>query len=671
MPREQVGYNPQVELTQVTASPNIHTVQANQNLVGSKTQQLISQLGVAFPQANKLYQQALDNETKAAEEYARSITPQDLKKQIDDGTLMPSQSPLFQATVRHTYGSNQADMVTNDVIQRATKGEFETPDQANAALTEARNKALSGQDQYVIAGFDKHYNGIQNKLQGTVLSVNNQKSVDAGETNANISLRNSIDRVRSPEFKGTVEEAATVIGDAYRMQITGNVLFNKTMRSNALRGVLTDISKNGDVNLLEQVLQQKLDHGGTITDSIGLDDAATFIMSAQRVAQSNYFLQQHQDSVSQLNSMVEESLKNNTFNGGAQFKTAKAVGKTGEPVDYNAEKYAKEILARQSASLPFEQRVSLYATRGVEDDSLSAVINTGAENIRSIGLESKDKKSGELSQNGKAAVDTFLRVQAVDRVYADSLVKGDSNKQLYRLVGIFNDMGKTPEAAATYATQAVNSNLENLKQGGKINTEVTSLVKSALNPSFFSDGPVVWGKQKWDNFKSGNDYVNYDAFAADMVDVAGALYASGQATDAPSAVEKAQEYFHQITSRVNNTGYYKRDLPHVPSPTFGTPEDFMLEFINTTIAPIAEARGFDPKEVSLRRDNRGIYTAYVAGQALEGVDGLPVQRTKQQLDDWSTNEYQRLMQVEKAGAVAKLKSKKSSFHKALNERILD
>lgn len=671
MPREQVGYNPQVELTQVTASPNIHTVQTNNTTMGSTATQLAAQLGVAFPQVDKLYKTAMDNEKQAAQAYAHSITPQDLKKQIDDGTLMPSQSPLFQATVRHTYGSNQADTVTNDVIQRAMKGEFETPDQANAALTEARNKALSGQDEYVVAGFDKHYNGIQAKLQGTVLNVANQKSVDAGETNANISLRNSIERVRSPDFKGTVDEAANVIGDAYRMQITGNVLFNKSMRSNALKGVLTDISKNGDVGLLEKVLEQKLDHGGTITDSIGLDDAATYLMSAQRVAQSNFNLQQHEASVAQLNSMVEQSLQDNTFNGGAQFKTAKSLGKNGEPVDYNAEKYAKDILAKQTASLPFEQRVSMYATRGVEDDSLSSVINTGAENIRSIGLESKDKKSGELSQNGKAAVDAFLRVQAVDRVYADSLVKGDANKQLYRLIGIFNDMGKTPEAAATYATQAVNSNLENLKQGGKINTEVTSLVKSALNPSFFGDGPILWGKQKWDNFKSGNDYVNYDAFAADMVDVAGALYSSGQATDAPSAVEKAQEYFHQITSRVNNTGYYKRDLPHVPSPTFGTPEDFMLEFIKTTVAPIAEARGFDSKEVSLRRDNRGIYTAYVAGQALEGPDGLPVQRTKQQLDDWATNEYQRLMQVEKAGAVAKLTSKKSSFRKALNERILD
>lgn len=670
MSRVQVGYNPQVELTQVTASPNIHTVETNKNILGSNATQLAAQLGVAFPQTEKLYHQALDNEKQAADEYARSITPADLKKQIDDGTLMPSQSPLFQATVRHTYGSNQADSVTNDVIQRAYKGEFETPDQAQAALVEARNKALSGQDEYVIAGFDKHYNNIQSKLQGTVLSVNNQKSIDAGEVNANISLRNSIERVRSPDFKGTVDEAANAIGDAYRMQITGNVLFNKTMRSNALRGVLTDISKTGDIALLEKVLQQKLDHGGTITDSVGLDDAAQYLLSAQRVAQSNFNLQQHESSIAQLNSMVEESLKNNTFNGGAQFKTAKALGKNGEPVDYNAEKYAKEVLARQTASLPFEQRVEAYATRGVEDDSLSAVINTGAENIRGVGLESKDKKVGELSQNGKAAVDTYLRVHAVDRVYADSLVKGDANKQLYRLIGIFSDMGKPPEAAATYATQAVNSNLDNLKQGGKINSEVSSAVKAALNPSFFGE-TIMWGKQKWDNFRSGNEYVNYDAFAADMIDVAGALYASGQATDVPSAVEKTQEYFHQITSRVNNTGYYKRDLPHVPSPTFGTPEDFMLEYINTTVSPIAEARGFNPKEVSLRRDKRGIYTAYVAGQALEGPDGLPIQRTKQELDDWATNEYQRLMQVEKAGAVAKLKSKKSSFHKALNERILD
>lgn len=228
---------------------------------------------------------AEEAERAEAKRWAQSMTVSELGKQIESGHMMPSQSPVFVGTVQHIWGVNSHEAIAREVSSKLTTGElkFNSAQEADTYLTEARNTALSGQSKYAVAGFDKGFGQLRERVMKGVDQINDKTLVDAAPAQATDYLANSLNQVTRGDFKGTPQEAAAQVMQQYDLMRKTKTLPDAAAKA-ALGDVVTRMAGSGNAALLNAFLDTDMgDSKGSVRAVLGESKAQTLSNHATTV----------------------------------------------------------------------------------------------------------------------------------------------------------------------------------------------------------------------------------------------------------------------------------------------------------------------------------------------------------------------------------------------------
>jgi hypothetical protein len=180
---------------------------------------------------------------------------------------------------------------------------------------------------------------------------------------------------------------------------------------------------------------------------------------------------------------------------------------------------------------------------------------------------------------------------------------------------------------------------------------VKSAVDEIVNPSWYSSSANYIG-----SFFGGNQDVNLTAIQADIRRRSELLVLSGQVPDAKAAVRATVEYFSSpvITSKINNTVYFNKDLPTVPRNE--SQVEWMERFIEQVPGKIANGQKLDGSRIRLEPDQSGSFTAWAGNVPLTDASGKIVSYSKGQISQWIGGEHNKSLMknvtVPKSGQAA-------------------
>ena len=691
MPRVDSGYAPRPEGIQVAASPNIATEQARFDPRGSSAFRLAEALSAAGPEIDKIASRVQDSEREAARAYANSMTVDELGKKIKSGEMLPSQSPVFAATLHHIYGENTLDHLERDTLSKLQTGQlkFNTQEELDQYLTEARNGVLQGQNKYTIAGFDKGYDQFKTALATANARITNEQFIQRGVQEGEDNLHAVLTQVTSPTFQGTKADAATAITGRYQL-LRNTALLRDDQAKDALGGLLASVAQSGDQDLLNELLKQKLDNGISVQSIMGSTKAASLQQHAliqddknqrQRVdveirpflewadkgelegknlkqfdkwvkANERWVTTATIHSITNANLHAQERAKrhllDNQMLAAAQTSVANAQQATmaaieggnyafltqqkvmtpkGESTEFKQKEFAQEYLMKRGASLPFDKQVRLWETNGLNNPEWEKVVQAFGSNVASVGWTYDGKNVGQLNPQGKAALQKYLEIAAVSPPVADKLAGKDS--ALMSDIKFMIERGGMPDLsqAAAFVYQVHRSGITTADYD-LMKTKVKSAVDAVVFPHFWSR-PVDWVKSFF-----GNDQTNLVAIQHDIRRRAELLVQSGQVKDPETAVKATVEYLSNpaVTSKVNGTLYYNKDLPTAPKGE--EPSKWFGRFIDEVPGKLATDRKMDHKDVRLEVNQAGGFTAWIAGVPLTDTKGNGVTYTKQQVSEW-------------------------------------
>ena len=691
MPRVDPGYAPRPEGVQVTASPNIATEQARFDPRGSSAFRLAEALGAAGPEIDKIASRVQDSEREAARAYANSMTVDDLGKKIKSGEMLPSQSPVFAATLHHIYGENTMGHLERDTLSKLQTGQlkFNTQEELDQYLTEARNGVLQGQNKYTIAGFDNGFDKFKDALSTANARITNEQFMQRGVQEAEDNLHSVFTQVTSPTFQGSKADAATALTGRYQL-LRKTALLRDEQAKEALGGLLASVAQSGDQALMNELLKQKLDNGISVQALLGSTKATslqhTTLMQddnnqyqrvdverrpfdewaakgelegknrkqfdewikknerwittptiysiihanlhaqerAKRQLLDNQLLVAAQTSVANAQQSTMSAIEGGNYAFLPQQKVMTPKGKT---TDFKQKEFAQEYLMKRGASLPFDKQVQLWETNGLLNPEWEKVVQSFGANVASVGWTYDGKNAGKLNPQGQAALQKYLEIAAVSPAAADKLAGKDS--ALMSDIKYMIERGGMPDLsqASAFVYQAHRSGITK-SDYDSLKAEVESAVKDVVFPHFWSR-PVDWVKGLF-----GNDQTNLVAIQHDIRRRAELLVQSGQVKDPETAVKVTVEYMAHpaVTTKVNGTLYYNKDLPTAPKGE--EPSKWFGRFIDEVPGKLATSRKMDHKDVHLEANQAGGFTAWIAGVPLTDTKGDVVTYTKRQVSEW-------------------------------------
>ena len=691
MPRVDSGYAPRPEGIQVAASPNIATEQARLDPLGSSAFRLAEALKAAGPEIDKIASRMQDSEREAARAYANSLTVDELGKKIKSGEMLPSQSPVFAATLHHIYGENTMSHKERDTLSKLQTGQlkFNTQEELDQYLTETRNSVLQGQNKFTIAGFDKGYDQFKTSLSTANARITNEQFIQRGVQEGEDNLHAVLTQVTSTTFQGTKVDAAAAIMTRYQL-LRNTALLRDEQAKEALGGLLASVAKSGDQALMNELLKQKLDNGISVQAIMGYKNATSLQQHTLMQDDNN----QHQrvdveirpfyeladkgelegknrkqfdkwvkanerwvttptiHSITNANlhaqARAERQLMENQMLAAAQTSVAKAqqatiaaieggnyaflpqqkvVTPNGESTDFKQKEFAQEYLLKRVASLPFDEQVRWWETNGLTNPEWEKVVQVGVRNVASVGWPSDGKNIGQLNPQGKAAIQKYLQIAAVSPAAADRMAGKDSD--FMSDIKLMIERGGMPDLsqAAAFVNQAYRSGISRADYD-LMKAKVESAVDAVVSPHFWSR-PVDWVKGFF-----GNDQPNLVAIKHDIRRRAELLVMSGQVKDAETAVKGIVEDLSSpaVTTKINGTLYYNKDLPTVPKGE--EPSKWFGRFIDEVPGKLATDRKMDRKDVRLEANKAGGFTAWIAGFHLTDTKGHVVTYSKQQISEW-------------------------------------
>lgn len=703
MARQQVGYDPGAEALRPSVSPNYQMVQAKSveaRLSENKGFQLAAALG--SPSVQKALEQfgaSKEEADKAAgEAYANSKTVDELKQEIDSGSLMASHSPVFNATVQHIYGENTLAKFENDTVTKLSNGElkFDNPDDLEKYLVDGRNQYLTGGSKFTIAGFDKRWNQVRESILTADAKVRNKEAEDRGVAEAQDNLWTITQQVQDPTFKGTKEEAAGQILDRYKL-LTASSLLRDDQRKAALQGLMAQVVSTGDVGLVDAMLASKLDNGLSVGAILGGNAVTTLKssvlsfdnknqherinteilpwmkkadvgdlkgksaeefdnwyyankkwvspetymrivntqQSAERQAQAQaakaQILQKAEETVNTAQQVTSAAIEQ----GGYSFlPSQKILTPSGDVSEFKQKEFAIDYINGRVAQtkMPFDKQVQFWSTNGLQNPTWETTIQAGVSNLASVGWTYDGKNVGQLNPQGEAAIKQYLEIAAVNPAEADKYA--GKNADLLSDIKFMVEKGGKPNIseAAAFINQVRNSGIKN-SDIGSTREAVRSAVEDVLNPGFFSS------TYNWFHTIGMNSDTNLTSIQADIRRRAELLVLSGQVPDVNKAVEATVQYFAdpRVTSRINNTLYFNKDLPTVPKNE--SQVEWMEKFIDQVPGKIAEDQKLKKNAIRLEPNANGTFTAWAGGVVLTDPQGRVVTYSKDEISRWIGNTY--------------------------------
>lgn len=701
MARVQVGYDPRAEALQTTAAPNIQAVKASYDPRSSSAFQLAEALGAPSVQRGLegLTERVNESERDAARAYANSKTVGELGAEIKEGKILPSQSPVYVATVQHIHGENTLANFERETLSKMERGElkFESQQALDAYLNENRDAALTGQSKYSIAGYDKRFGQFKENLTAVNTKMADAKFVQQGSQEAADNLSSVLETSKG---KPATEAAADVLTRYQLLRKTS--LLKDDVAKDALASVMAQAAASGNTQLVEELAKSKLDNGVTVGAVLGASRVIQYQQAAlaqddkaqrQRVdveirpfldlsdkgelsgkkleefnawtAKNERYLsagtiraitqgqqasvdrQEKQAAKAQLLTMAEQSqsaanqqLTATIDAGGFAFlPQLKVVSPTtGELVDFDQKKAATEYIQRRVAAtnMPLDKQVQYWSTNGLQNPEWEKQVQAGVANIASVGWTYDGKNIGQLNPQGQAAIQRYLEIAAVNPAEADKYAGGKENQRLLSDIKFMTEKGGMPNVsdATAFVNQASRRGIEQGDAAIK-REQIKTAVDNIINPSFYS-GTVNWVSTLF----GGNEQVNLTAIGADVRRRAELLVQSGQVPDATTAVRASVEYFSnpQVTSKINNTLYFNKDLPAVPKGE--NPGEWMDKFIQAVPGKIATDQKMDGKRIRLEPNIDGSFSVFTGNVPLTDSSENRVVYTKGQISEWINNTYQ-------------------------------
>lgn len=645
MPRVEVGYNPGAEALQTTAAPNIQTIQARNDPNASSAFQLAAALGApaVHQQLQQLQRDAYVREKQKAETDARNMSNDELEKQIKGGSLLPIQSPVRVAAMRHVYGENLYNNLEMDVTSKAQRGEFATWEDAQKYLTEKRKTMLEGQDEYTTAGFDKRWAQLINKTQTLQLHSMNQTATEFATTQGNQKINGVIAGMDKGDIKP--EAAPQALGDAYRDAVNKKLFATPRDRQVALGGILTTLAAKGDPNMLEGFLTQKLDNGATVADVVGPDDAMKYRHQMELVQERN----NKKAAAAQIQNLAEQSMSEAQKNIGIavsagnyaflpEQKVINPHSGAYEPLGSKQKDMAAEVINRQvqSNNLPLDKQMQLWSTNGLQNPEWEKQIQAGVSNVASVGWAFDGKNVGQLNQQGQAAISRYIELANVNPAEADKYAGSKENQRLLSDIKFMVEKGGFPNVndAAAFVNQVHRRGVDTQDAAIK-RDQVKAAVDDIVNTHWYSS-TTNWVSTLF----GGNEAVNLTAIGSDVRRRAELLVQSGQVSDAKAAVQASVEYYSNpaITTKINNTVYFNKDLPRVPDGERQGP--WVERFIKEVPGQIVSNQNMDASRIRLEPNTTGGYTVWNGGVFLQDKNGQVLNYSKADVEKWVTQTYQ-------------------------------
>lgn len=693
------NYSPGKEQVQVTAAPNISTVQARFDTAPTDTLgQLARALNIAAPAAENAVKTYEAVETVKGTQAANGMTLEEQRKMIANKQLMESNSSAYVATVQHMYGQNSMDRAKRETLDGIAKGTLSFPDAASLEkhITDLRNTALAGQSKFTIAGYDKGLDAFTSSAGAANAEKVNKDYVTSARVVRNDHTNETILRVTAKDFIGTdAEKSAEILKSIALPKDTGVLPIEE--KKDALQSIVNALAGAGNTPLLATVLNS--DSGGhRVSSIIGGAYARQITMLAES---ADHKVQSERVNV-ELRTYSDAAYDGNLTGGKLKAfedwvtTNEKYVTTEGRRSILNAQRAAVDRLERQNASgvLNAEiQRTNTLATTNIatalragEYASLGQqyVINSSGQEvvfdskafatkeIPNIVAEKKLSENDEMNlwatadvQNPKwksiigAGISNLASVGRSADGKAVGLLssQGKESMELYQRLHTINHAvaedyaGKDAKLMSDIMfSQSPNGGGHDLQTAAGIVQEaansgidgkISEVNKRAIKASA-ADLTSSWNPVYNTDFAASlrgddvsNSVHNTEQIAADVVRRAGILVQRGASEK--DAIAAAIEYVKdpKITSVVNGTVYYNANLPRTQEPE--GPGFWFKRFIaEGGPKDIAAAAGFDASKVRLEPNTFGGYTAWLGGVPLTKEGGGMVSYQRKDVESWIT-----------------------------------
>lgn len=548
MSRVQINDQYGGERLQTRAQPIAQTHTTQQAPDGSQWEGLAKAFASGEFMATQLRNQQETEDQQRASAYANSMTVAELGKKIKAGEMLASESPVFAATVQHVWGENSHAALSREVLSKVTTGElkFNSPEEIDTYLTEARNSTLAGQGKYAVSGFDKGYQELRKNLMNSVAKVNDKENVEKAGIEATDSLANALLQVTSAEFKGTPQEAANAVLDKYHLLRHTKVMPDGEAKG-ALAEVLTRAAAGGQTQVLDALLNSQLPDVGSVRAFLGETKAQTLIANGksqfdqgqrkriddevlphmlssddgslnvekfmgwandpankdyissatvhgiitrnqQAIAQNAAELRKAQVRGAVLASEHEARKKvDAALSIGSLFtvqgtNTPKVLTQTGDTKDFDVVSYAEQALKAKTANMPFQQQVSAWSMNGLINPDWDKELKAGLFNLASIGLDSKGKPTGQLNDAGRQAIALFGNLDAVSPDAARQTA-GEGGYKRFSDIAFLVHMGRDVSDAASIAANVAQGHISEGSQA-KLSAGVSKAVTEMTGESW-------------------------------------------------------------------------------------------------------------------------------------------------------------------------------------------
>jgi hypothetical protein len=565
---------------------------------------------------------------------------------------------------------------------------FDTPQEMDEYLTGHRNETLTGQSKYTTAGFDKGWNTFRERAIGANTQVVNAHAVERGIQESSDNLHMVLLQVTAKDFKG---DPAQVLADRYQL-FRKTALLRDDAAKEALGGLLTSIAATGRTDLASSLLDKKLDSGVIVRAVVGDLRAESILQQTQTIydkgqrdqvdielrpyldqadrgelneakfnewatGREKYVTSQTLHAITSTNRVSRERIRRELQQGqmvaaaehsvreanqlvSAAVRTGspiplnvKIMTPSGEMKDFNVKEAAQHELLKATSGMPLGKATEMWATNNVENPEWQRDVQAGASNVASVGWSYDGKNPGQLNPQGQKAIDTFMRINATHPGYAEKLIGNSKDYKTLSDIHFLVEQGGFPDvsAAASLVNQANRTDIQSFDYGS-MSRAVGAAVDDVVNPHFYS-APAAWFTGLF-----GNSDVNLTAVQSVIRRRAELLVRSGQVSDAAAAVKASTVYLSNpaVTTKVNNTLYFNKDLPAVPKGE--QPGKWLERFIEEVPTQVAKGQRMSTA-VRLEPNQYGGFTAWTGGVPLTTESGHVVTYRKDEVAQWIDGAY--------------------------------
>lgn len=656
MARVQAAYRPQGTGLQSSPLPTVSTVapQFDTPQEDSATR-LARALGVLDAGAigrdlQTIQDTGRKDDVQQATAFANSMTLDELGKRIKSGDMLPSQSPVFLATLQHIYGENTQKGIQRDTLSGLTTGQlqFQNPQDLEKYLIDKRNEALTGQSKYTVAGFDKGWGGFMSQAQNANVQINDASAVKAAIATSSDNLGNVLLDVTGANFKGTPDDAAKALMQRYEL-LSGTQLLRDDSRKAALGDLMVRIAGSGNTQLLNSMLSQKLPNNGP-TVSAFLGDRTSLALSNRAEVEYDKAQRQRVDvelgpfltaadsgqlNIDQLQKWKDANEKYVTSptvealinrNREAQIRQDKLNLQhqsimQAQQITMDMTQYANTLVSqRRGYQMPDFQVPtpdgSLKTVKGADlvageverriaanpqmtfDEQVRLYANNGVENKQwkaslnaayaNIGEVGVDAKGKPVGELLPATLEGLNQFSVINQISTGYARELAGGDRQYQSLLNIQALRESGVNDPNLAASLVNQADRNTaKNIESITTKVNSAVNDITNPGVFTGR--FWGEVfsgEW-----GNGEKNLRVVRGAVSSLAKAYMAANVASTGEEAVKKAVEYYANpaISTQINNTIYFNKDLPRVPQNQ--DQREWFKRFMDTQVSDYLKGKG--------------------------------------------------------------------------------